>query len=168
MTNPMLRISIAKITLNMGAGGPGEKLEKSKKLLEKASAQKVVITKARKRNTFGVPKGRQIGVKAIMRGKIAEDFLKRVLEASENKIKASQFDKHGNFSIGVHEYIDIPGMKYDPSIGIMGFDVSVTLKRPGYRVTKRRIRPAKIGKNHLITKDQAIEWLKESMGTEVL
>ncbi len=168
MANPMLRISVAKVTLNMGAGGPGEKLEKSKKLLEKASAQKVVITKAKKRSTFGVAKGRQIGVKAIMRGKPAEEFLKKILEATGNKIKASQFDNHGNFSIGVHEYIDIPGMKYDPSIGIMGFDVSITLKRPGYRVSKRRIRPAKIGGGHMITKEQAIEWLKESMGTEVL
>lgn len=166
--NPMLNISIDKVTLNMGAGGPGEKLEKSKKLLEKVSGEKTVITKAHKRSTFGITKGRHIGVKAIMRGKKAEELLKRVLEASDNKIKASQFDDHGNFSIGVHEYIDVPGIKYDPSIGIMGFDFTVTLKRAGYRVSKRRIRSAKIGKNHLITREQAIEWVKETMRTEVV
>ncbi|MBI2085351.1 MAG: 50S ribosomal protein L5 [Candidatus Aenigmarchaeota archaeon] len=164
----MLNISIDKITLNMGAGGPGEKLEKSKKLLEKVSGEKGVITAARKRSTFGVAKGRQMGVKIIIRGERAAELLKRVLEASENKIKGSQFDDHGNFSIGVHEYIDVPGMKYDPTIGIMGFDVAVTLKRAGYRVSKRRIKPSKIGKNHRITKDQAIAWIKESMGTEVI
>ncbi|MBI4167382.1 MAG: 50S ribosomal protein L5 [Candidatus Aenigmarchaeota archaeon] len=166
--NPMLNISIDKITLNMGAGGPGEKLEKSKKLLEKVSGEKSVITKAHKRSTFGVAKGRQIGVKVIIRGTKAEDLLKRVLEASENKIQASQFDDHGNFSIGVHEYIDVPGIKYDPAIGIMGFDVAVTLKRAGYRVSKRRKKPAKIGKRHLITREQAVEWIKERMGTEVV
>ncbi|MBI3413545.1 MAG: 50S ribosomal protein L5 [Candidatus Aenigmarchaeota archaeon] len=166
--NPMFQISIDKLTLNMGAGGPGEKLEKSKKLLERASGEKGVITHAHKRSTFGVAKGRQIGVKVIMRGKKAEEFLKRVLESLDNKIKASQFDDHGNFSVGVHEYIDLPGMKYDPSIGIMGFDVAVTLKRAGYRVSKRRIRPAKIGGKHLVTREQAMEWTKETMGTEVL
>jgi len=166
--NPMLRISIDKITLNMGTGGPGEKLEKSKKLLERVSGEKSVITRALKRSTFGVAKGRQIGVKVIMRGKKAEEFLKKVLEASENKIKSSQFDNQGNFSVGVHEYIDLPGIKYDPSIGIMGFDVAVTLKRAGYSVSKRRIKPAKIGKKHMITREQAIEWIKESMGTEIL
>ncbi len=166
--NPMLDISIDKITLNMGAGGPGEKLEKSKKLLEKVSGEKSVITTAHKRSTFGVAKGRQIGVKIIVRGEKAMELLKRVLEASENKIKKSQFDDHGNFSIGVHEYIDVPGMKYDPTIGIMGFDVAVTLKRAGYRISKRRIKPSKIGKGHVITKDQAMTWIKESMGTEVI
>ncbi len=166
--NPMLGISIDKITLNMGAGGPGEKLEKSKKLLEKISGEKSVITTAHKRSTFGVAKGRQMGVKIIMRGEKAAEFLKRVLEASENKIHESQFDDHGNFSIGVHEYIDVPGMKYDPSIGIMGFDVAVTLKRAGYRVSKRRIKSSKVGKKHMITKEQAFAWIKESMGTEVI
>ncbi|MBI1971796.1 MAG: 50S ribosomal protein L5 [Candidatus Aenigmarchaeota archaeon] len=166
--NPMLGISIDKVTLNMGAGGPGEKLEKSKKLLEKVSGEKSVITTAHKRSTFGVAKGRQIGVKVIARGSKAEELLKRVLEASGNKVKASQFDARGNFSIGVQEYIDVPGMKYDPSIGIMGFDVAVTLKRAGYRVSKRRVRPARIGKNHVITREQAVEWVKEKMGAEVV
>ncbi len=166
--NPMLNISIDKVTLNMGAGGPGEKLEKSKKLLERVSGEKSVITKALKRSTFGVTKGRQIGVKVIIRGQKAAELLKKILEASENKIKASQFDDHGNFSIGVHEYIDIPGIKYGPSIGIMGFDVAVTLKRAGYSVSKRRIKPAKVGKKHLITREQAVEWIKETMGTEVI
>ncbi len=164
----MLKISVEKVTLNMGAGGPGEKLDKSKKLLERISGSKSVITKAVKRSTFGITKGRQIGIKVVLRGKDAENFLKRVFEATDNKIKASQFDNQGNFSIGVPEYIDIPGIKYDPSIGIMGFDVAVTLKRAGYRITKRRIRQAKIGKGHAITKEKAIEWLKETMGTEVL
>ncbi len=164
----MLKISVEKVTLNMGAGGPGEKLDKSKKLLERISGSKSVITKAVKRSTFGITKGRQIGVKVILRGKNAENFLKRVFEAMNNKIKASQFDDQGNFSIGVPEYIDMPGIKYDPSIGIMGFDVAVTLKRAGYRITKRRIRPAKIGRSHAITKEKAIEWLKETMRIEVL
>ncbi len=168
MDNPMLKISIEKVTLNMGAGGPGEKLDKSKKLLERMSGSKSVITKAVKRSTFGVTKGRQIGVKVILRGKNAENLLKKVFEATDNKIKASQFDDQGNFSVGVPEYIDIPGMKYDPAIGIMGFDVAVTLKRAGHRVTKRRIRPAKIGKSHMITKEKSIEWLKETMGIEVV
>ena len=164
--NPMREIRLEKVTLNMGAGEAGPKLEKCKKIMELLTGKKVVITKTRKRTTF-MAKNRPIGVKTVLRGKEAVEILKRLLEAVENKIKESQFDENGNFSFGIKEYIHIPGMKYDPDIGILGLDVCVTVERPGYRVKKRRIRPGKIGKNHRITKQEAIEWAKKFFGIEI-
>ena len=94
-----------------------------------------------------------------------KELLKRLLEAKEN-LEESNFDDTGNLSFGIKEYIDVPGMEYDPSIAITGFDVSVTLERPGYSVKKRKI-AGKIGKGHLIKKEEAVEFMRKEFGVEV-
>jgi len=164
--NPMTKVRLEKVTLNMGAGEPGPKLENCKKMLEAISGKEIVTTSTHKRSTFG-PGGRQIGVKVTFRGNEAMEILKRMLHAVENKIKPDQFDKTGNFSFGVAEYINIPGTSYDPDIGMLGLDVSVTLTKPGFRVKKRKIRPSKIGKSQLITKEEAIEFAEKKLGINV-
>jgi len=164
--NPMRMIRLEKITLNMGAGEPGPKLEKSKKILESIVSRKAVITKTHKRTTFGGAKNRPIGVKITLRGTEARDLLKRLLKAVE-KLKGSNFDSSGNFSFGIHEYINIPGIKYDPDVGILGLDVAVTLERPGFRVKKRMIKPAKIGERHKIKPEEAMDWAKKEFGVKI-
>ena len=159
--NQMKEISIEKITLNMGTGGPGERLDKALRLLNKITSMKAVPTTTQKRiPTWDIRPGLQIGCKVTVRGKKAEELLGRLLKASQDKILTIKFDKYGNFSFGVHEYIDIPGVQYDSSIGIIGFDVAVTLKRPGFRIKKRNIMKRKIPARHMITKEEAIEFVK--------
>ncbi len=166
--NPMREIRIAKVTLNMGVGEPGEKLELAKELLEKISGTKAVKTKAKKRvPSWGIRPGLEIGVKTTVRGEKAVELLKKLFAAVNNRISASNFDDHGNLSFGIKEYIHIPGMKYDPKYGIVGLDVCVTLERPGYRVKRRRFK-SKIGKRHLITKDEAIQFFKDKFGVEIV
>ena len=165
--NPMKTVRLSKVTLNMCTGEPGPKLEKARKLLEAISGRKVVITKTRNRNTFGVAKGREIGAMTTLRGKDARELLARLLKGVENRLKASQFDSSGNFSFGVAEYINIPGIAYDPEIGIMGLDVCVTLERPGYRVSRRRQKTGRVGKGHVVTDREAIEWVGREYGTQV-
>ncbi len=164
----MMDIRISKVTLNMGTGAPGPELEKAKRLLEMISGKKVVKTATKKRNTFGVAKGREIGVMTTIRGSEAKELLSRLLKSLENKLKASQFDESGSFSLGIEEYINIPGVNYDPEIGIMGFDVCVTLERPGYRVAKRRYSKNSVGKAHRIKPEEAMEWVKKEFDVEVL
>jgi large subunit ribosomal protein L5 len=165
--NIMRRIRLEKITINIGAGEPGPKLEKSKKILEKISGKKVLVTRTHKRTTFGVPKKKPIGVKVTLRGKAALDVLKKMLQAVDNKLKPSQFDTNGNFSFGIDEYINIPGVRYDPDIGILGMDICVTLERPGFRIKRRRIKPKKVGKRHRISKEEATEWAKKEFSIEI-
>ncbi len=166
--NKMKEIMIEKLTLNMGAGESGPKVEKSKTIIEKISGdKKVMITKTEGRTTFGMAQKRDIGVKVTLRGEDAIELLKKLLEAVEKRLKPSQFDSTGNFSFGIKEYINIPGIKYDPDVGILGMDVCVTLKRPGFRVKKKRIKPGKIGKTHKITPAESIEWVKKKFGIEV-
>ncbi len=167
MENPMREIRIEKVTINIGCGEGGEKLERALKLLEKLTGKKPVVTKTYKRTTFGMAKNRPIGAKVTLRRNDAYEFLKRAFGAVENKISSSYFDELGNFSFGIKEYIDIPGIKFDPEIGILGMDVCVTLERPGYRVKRKKLK-RKIGKNHLIKKEEAIEWVKKTFGVEIV
>ncbi len=160
----MRQIYVSKVTLNIGCG-TDKSPEKAKELLEKLTGRKAVITRTHKRTTFGVARNRPIGAKVTVR-EGAEDLLKRLLKARGNRLKSSNFDNLGNFSFGIEEYILIDGLKYNPDWGIMGMDVCVTLERPGYRVKRRRL-SSKIGKSHLITKDEAIEFVKSAFGVEV-
>src|SRR3990167_3380364 len=125
--NKMKEIRIAKVTLNIGTGGPGERLEKGLKLLNKISDMKPVPTTTQKRiPTWDIRPGLQIGCKVTIRGKKAEELLGRLLKSNVDNITSLKFDSSGNFSFGVPEYIDIQGIEYDASIGIIGLDVAVT------------------------------------------
>jgi len=164
--NPMREIRIEKVTLNIGCGEAGEKLEKAVKLLEKLTGRKVVITRTHKRTTFGTARNRPIGCKVTLRGKEAIEFLKKAFDAIDFRLPASCFDRLGNFSFGIKEYIDLPGVKYDPEIGIYGMDVCVTLERRGYRVKRKRLK-SKVGKNHLIKPEEAMEFVSKEFGVKV-
>ena len=166
--NPMKEVQLEKITLNIGTGGPGDKLEKAMKLLSKISEGKPVITKTKKRiPTWGLRPGLEIGCMITLRGKKAEELLKRLFVGVDNKIPATKFDKSGNFSFGIAEYLHIPKVEYDSTIGIIGLEVAVTLKRRGFRVKRRLIRPARIAKTHQITKAEAIYYVKSKYGVDV-
>jgi len=166
--NIMRAIKIEKVTLNVGCGGDAAKIEKATKLLEILTERKIVITKSKRRSTFGVAKGKPVGVMITLRGKQAEDFLRKSLYAVENKLKSSQFDEEGNFSFGVKEYIDIQGVKYSHQIGMMGLEVSVTLKRAGYRIKHRKIQKREIPRKHKINKKEAMDWVKNNFGAEII
>ena len=159
---------IEKVTVNLGVGAPGENLENAKKLLGSLTDATIIETKAKGRNpVFKLRKGLPIGAKTTLRGQRALDFLNKALDARKRKLSASNFDKNGNFSFGIAEYIDFPGAKYDPNIGMLGFDVCVTLKRKGERVKKRKIKSSRIGKNHYLTKEDGIEFAKTRLNATV-
>lgn len=163
--NPMKAIRIEKVTLNMGAGDNHERVGSAKKVLAAITGKTVVVTKTKRRTTFGMPNRKDIGAKITIRGKESEELLKKLMPSVESRIKPGQFDATGNFCFGIKEYIHIPGITYDPDIGILGLDVAVTLERPGYRV-KRRRKKSPVGKTHRITQQEAIEWAT-SFGFEV-
>lgn len=166
--NVMRQIRIEKITLNIGCGDDAQKIERAKKLLQMLTDRKPVVTKSKTRSTFKVAKGKPLGAMVTLRKQTAAEFLKRSLEALENKISISQFDKEGNFSFGIKEYIDIPGVRYSHDIGMMGLDVAVTLERPGFHVKKRRVKKAKIGRKHKLNKEEAVQWLKDAFKVDVI
>ena len=164
----MRSIKIDKITLNIGTGEPGDKLEKAKKLLRTISGMKSVATASNKRiPTWKVRPGLQIGCRVTIRGEKAKELLKRLLQGVENTLPEIKFDNQGNFSFGINEYLDVPELKYDAEIGIIGFDIAVTLKRAGFRIKRRKIKKKKIPSKHRITKEEAIEFIKKEFGTQI-
>jgi len=161
--NPMRKkIFLEKVVINIGCAGDLEKIERAKKLLEKVFNRKVCITYSRKRSTFGIPKGKPIGVKLTLRGKDSEKFANLVFKAYNYKIPSSVFDDWGNFSLGIKKYIDL-GIKYDHTIGLLGMDVCFSLRRPGYR-----LKDGHISKKQRVTKEEAIKFLKEGFNVEVI
>lgn len=164
----MKRISVDKIVINIGVGKSGEPIEKAKKALLELTGQQPAVRGAKKTvRDFGIHKGEPIGTIVTLRREPALEFLRRVIAAKRNVLKASSFDNYGNISLGIHEHIDIPGTKYNPEIGIFGMDVNVVLSRPGYRIAKKSRKNAQIGRTHRINKEEAIDFFKQEFGAEV-
>jgi large subunit ribosomal protein L5 len=169
MDNIMQKLRIDKVTVNIGAGESGDKLDKAKKLLQTLTARTPVLTTARKRvQVFGIRKGDTIGVKVTLRRKPAEEFLAKAFDTIDSKISKRAFDKFGNFSFGIKQYIDFPGIRYDPSVGLIGFDVCVTLTRPGYRVTLRKHKRSVIPNSQRGTIEESIALIKEKFGVSTI
>ncbi|MGQ9759050.1 MAG: 50S ribosomal protein L5 [Candidatus Methanomethylicaceae archaeon] len=166
--NPMRVIKIGKVVVNIGVGEGGERLEKAMVVLKSITGAEPCPRRAKKTvRDFGVRRGENIGCVATLRGNGMEDFLRRVFESRKNRIRESSFDDYGNISFGITEHINLPGTKYDPSLGIFGMNVSIVLERPGYRVARRRYRPSKIGRNHHVTKEEAIAFITDRFGVKV-
>jgi large subunit ribosomal protein L5 len=158
--NVMKEIKIEKLTLNIGAGRDEKVLKKAVKLLKNITGIDPVQTTTKKRlAAWGLRPGLPIGAKITLRGEEIYELASRLLLAKEKRIKKSWFDNYGNISFGIHEYVDIPGVKYDTEIGILGLQVSLTLSRPGFRVKKRKLNKDVIGKSHLITRQEAIDYI---------
>ena len=166
--NLMKQISIEKVTLNIGAGKDQTKLEKGMKLIKSIADNAPVKTFTKKRiQEWGLRPGLPIGCKLTLRKKKALDLLRRLLEAKDNTLQISNLDNEGNISFGISEYIDIPGVNYDPDIGIMGLQVCITLKRNGFRIRRRILKRQVIPKKHRIRKEEAIDFMKNTFNLKM-
>lgn len=166
--NPMEEVRIAKATINIGVGEGGERLIRAEKLLTKITDQKPVRTYSKVTNPeFGIRRGQPIACKVTLRGKKAANIIKMTLDGVGGKLKKSQFDEQGNVSFGIEEHIDIPGMRYDPDIGIFGMDVSITFEKAGYRIKRRKIQRKKIPSKHKIKKEGTMEFMEKKFQVEI-
>ena len=163
---------VQKIVLNVGLGEAIQNiklLDAAQKELSAITGQKAVITKAKKSiASFKLRQGVPIGCKVTLRGKEAEEFIKRAFWVKENRVAEYSFDPEGNFSFGVSDYTDIEGMKYSPEIGVVGMDVCVTLARPGKRVSIRKKQRNAVSKRQRLTRQEGIEFVKNKFKVEVI
>ena len=165
----MKKISLEKVVLNMGLGKSGDIIQVAKKALDHISGKKSCSRDAKEtQREWGVRQGEPIGVAVTIRGKDARELLKRLLESKGNQINGKSFDNFGNFSFGIKEHIDIPGVKYDPQVGILGLGISVTLTRPGYGIRKRSKHKASVGKTHAIKNQEAKDYLVKEFGVTIV
>lgn len=167
--NPMQQVRIGKLTLNIGAGKDPAKLEKGLTLIKSITGIEPLKTVTTKRIAeWGLRPGLPIGCKLTLRKKIAQDLLLRLLKAKDNQLQERNFDMKGNISFGIPEYIDIPGVNYDPKIGVIGLQVCLTLEKQGYRIKYRKIKPKKISSKHCITKQESMQFLKDQYQVKII
>ena len=165
----MLKPRIEKVTVNISVGKSGEPLEKAANVLEKLAGQRPCKRKAKQTiREFGIRKGESIACLVTLRKEKARNFLEKAFQAIDKKLSKEYFDGYGNFSFGIKEHIEIPGTKYVPELGIYGMNVSVTLGRSGYRVKRRRHAKSKVGSGHLMTVEEAILFIKDEFGVEII
>jgi len=163
--NPMRNVKIEKVVLSVG--GTAEELEKGFKLLELLTGKKPAKTKSKKRiPSLGVRPKLEVGAVVTLRENI-EELLKKMLATIDNTLKKKQISNN-NFSFGIKEYIEIPGVEYQREIGIRGFDVTIVFKRTGRRVRLKKIKRGKIPKRQDITKEEIIKFMEEKFGTEFI
>ena len=165
---PMLKPRIEKVVVNLNVGKSGEPLEKAATVLKEITGQLPVKRNAK--NTirdFGIRKGEPIACTVTLRKQKAIDFLKKVLPVVDNKISRSSFDIQGNFAFGLKEHIEIAGVKYDPDVGIFGMDVCVAVNRPGQRVKIRRKQKTRVGRTHVLTPEESVVFIRQTLGVEI-
>ncbi len=165
--NPMRDLKIEKVVLNIGVGQAGERVEKAGKLLNMLTKRKFVKTISRKRiPTWNLKKKEAIGVKVTLRGKEAEEMLQRCLEAVDRKVKPTCFDGE-NFSFGIKEYIDIPGMKYNMDIGNFGLNVCARVERNGYNIMRRREKRS-ISNTHRVKSKETEDFITKKFNVSII
>jgi large subunit ribosomal protein L5 len=167
-TNPMHQLDIDKVVVHMGVGESGEKLSKAIEIMKTITGNTPVRSIAKKTQpAFGIRKGAPIGCRVTLRGSRAREFLETALTIIERKISPVQFDRRGNFSFGIEEHTDFPGMSYDPQIGIYGMDINVVLARKGLRISRRHREQKKLPEKQHVNVEDAISFLKTRYKVEV-
>jgi large subunit ribosomal protein L5 len=167
--NPMLTPKISSVVVNCCVGKSGDPLQKAMKLVQEITGQKPTQCKAKQTvREFGIRKDEPISCKVTLRGSRAIDFLKRALSVVDFKLKERSFDTQGNVSFGIKEHIQLPGVRYDPDVGIIGFDVSITIERKGRRISKRRRIRRRVPLSHRVGKNEAIVFLERTLGVKIV
>jgi len=163
--NIMREIKIEKIVLNVG--GTADGLEKGFRLLKLLTGKKPAKIKSKKRiPTWGVRPGLEVGTVVTLR-KNFNEFLKKLLTSIDNNLRKKQISEN-NFSFGIKEYIEIPGVEYQRDIGIIGFDVTVVFKRSGRRVGLKKGKRGKVSKKQNITKEEIIKFMEDNFQTRFI
>ncbi|MEM2874934.1 MAG: 50S ribosomal protein L5 [Candidatus Hadarchaeales archaeon] len=167
--NSMRELKLEKVVLNIGIGEGGDRLAKAEKVMERLTGMTPARTFARKTiREWGIKEGSPIGCMVTLRGEKAWEMLGRLLEAVERKVRRESFDNEGNFSFGIKEHIDIPGVSYDPDLGIFGMDVCVKIGRAGDRIKHRSRMSRKLPRKQRVAAEEAINFMTEKFGVQVV
>lgn len=164
--HPMREPRIEKCVVHMNVGEGGRTLASAEEILEEITGQESVRTTAtRASQDFGTRPGTPVGAKVTLRDEQAREFLEKALPLV--RLSRSQFDETGNVSFGIAEHTEFPGQEYDPNVGIYGLDVTVSLTRPGYRVSKRDVGSRSLPAKHRLDAEDATRFLEAAFDAEV-
>ncbi len=165
--NKMKELVLDKLVINIGSGGEEKTFANAKSLLELITKRKPSPTFSKKRNpAFKITKGQKVGAFVTVRGSEIEPLAKRLLDAVDNKLRESAATNN-SLSFGIHEYIDISGVKYDPKIGMLGMNINLSFKRKGERVALRKRKASVIPDRHrIVTREDVKKYMGEKFNVE--
>jgi len=133
LKNVMQIPKLEKIVLNSGIGAANDKnvLEEVVKDMSAISAQKAVVTKARKSiSNFKLREGMPVGVKVTLRGNQMWEFLYRLTKVSLPLIRdfrgiGKRMDGHGNYTLGISDNTIFPEINVDGHKRLSGLDICI-------------------------------------------
>ena len=167
--HPMRKPKLASVIINSCVGESGPSFERAKEILRQITDREPVERFAKETvRGFNIRKDEAIAAVITLRGEEAHQLLKRFLYAKDFMIKESSFDKQGNFSFGITEHVDIENAPFDPTLGTIGFNVTVKLERPGYRLKYRQRKRHRISKNHMLTKEEALKYVQIEFNVQIV
>lgn len=166
--NPMTDIYLEKVVVNIGIGDNDNLFQNAKLLLEKITGRKPIATiSKRRRPELGIRKGQTIGAMVTLRNHDAEEMLRKAMEANDGVLNDAAVSNN-SLSFGIKEYIYLPGVKYDPAIGMLGMNVNAAFARKGKRVENRRARSSKVAKRHgRIAKEDILAFMESNFKAKV-
>jgi large subunit ribosomal protein L5 len=132
--NVMQVPSISKIVINTGvkeAVADGKVLTAVKDVIDKIAGQNSVKTYARKSIAgFKLRKGVPIGVMVTLRGKRMYEFLDKLINLALPSVRdfrgvSQRFDGHGNYTLGIKDWMAFPEVDYDKVDRVRGLSVSI-------------------------------------------
>ena len=133
--NDMMIPRLDKIVLNMGVGEAVKDTKKVKAASEQLTliaGQKAVITHAKKSIAgFRVRELMPLGCKVTLRGDRMYEFFDRLITVALPRVrdfrgvKASSFDGHGNYAMGLKEQIVFPEIEFDKVDDVLGMDIII-------------------------------------------
>lgn len=133
--NTMAVPSLSKIVVNMGvkdAVSDKKNMERAAAVLTQITGQKPKITRAKKSiATFKLREGEEIGVVVTLRGKRMYDFLTKVISIVLPRLRdfrgvsRKQFDKQGNYTLGLIEHTVFPEIDLGKVERVMGLEIVI-------------------------------------------
>lgn len=147
LKNDLAAPYIEKIVLNMGlaeAMSNKETLQKARDQLATISGQKPKITTAKKAiAAFKLREGDQIGLAVTLRKNKAWSFLEKFIKVVMPRMRdfrglsETNFDKAGNYSLGITEQILFPEIDYSKIDKIRGLVITFVIKNSNPQKSKK-------------------------------
>lgn len=138
LDNVMQVPKLEKIVLNVGLGKSKEDkkmMEVATNTLTKITGQKPVETVAKNSIAgFKLREGQKIGLKVTLRGDYMYEFMDRLINIVMPRlrdfhgVKATAFDKSGNFSLGLTDQSVFPELTFDETTNVHGMQAVFVVK----------------------------------------
>ena len=126
---------LVKITINSGLGQNGQNrvyLQKATEEIRAISGQHPILTLAKKSVAgFKVREGMPLGLTVTLRREKMYAFLEKFIKVVLPRIRdfrglnPNNFDKHGNYNLGVTEQLIFPEIDYDNVEQRRGFNITI-------------------------------------------